>query len=51
MSDGQVCGVGAACENTCPVMRFGRICPTLPEFIQEVTAMTVEAPQLAPQPA
>lgn len=51
MGDGQVCGTGQACEDTCPVMRLGRLCPTLPEFLDELAAMSVEAPQLAPQPA
>lgn len=48
-----VCGKGAACENTCPVMRMGRICPDLPEFLDELAALMAEpneAPQPEPQP-
>jgi hypothetical protein len=32
----KVCGSGAQCENTCPVMSMGRICPDLPTFLEEV---------------
>ena len=49
-----VCGAGLQCEQTCPVMRMGRICPTLPEFIDELACVFSpgsEAPQLEPQPA
>lgn len=49
-----VCGAGAACEKTCPVMLMGRICPDVPTFLDEVAALmgvSVEAPQLAPVPA
>ncbi|SFR75830.1 hypothetical protein SAMN05428970_1976 [Agromyces sp. CF514] len=31
-----VCGNGAACEKTCPVMRMGRICPEPAELVKEV---------------
>lgn len=56
MGDGQVCGTGAQCEDTCPVMRLGRLCPTLPEFLDELANLYAatppqEAQQLAPQPA
>jgi len=50
---GKICGTGDACENTCPVMSMGRICPDLPTFLEEVRALMAagneEVPQLAPQ--
>lgn len=49
----KVCGSGAQCENTCPVMLMGRICPDLPTFLEEVrclmTESSEEAPQIVPQ--
>jgi hypothetical protein len=33
---GKICGTGDMCENTCPVMSMGRICPDLPTFLNEV---------------
>jgi hypothetical protein len=47
-----VCGAGKPCEQTCPVMRMGRICPDLPEFIDELAGLFtpgLEAPQLEPE--
>lgn len=32
----KICGSGAQCEQTCPVMRMGRICPDYETFLQEV---------------
>lgn len=32
----KVCGTGAQCEQTCPVMKMGRICPPLEQFLEEV---------------
>jgi hypothetical protein len=37
-----VCGKGAACEQTCPVMSMGRICPTVEEFMEELAGMCSE---------
>ena len=45
----KVCGSGAQCENTCPVMLMGRICPDLPTFLNEVLCLTAEASEEAPQ--
>ena len=49
----KVCGSGAQCENTCPVMSMGRICPDLPTFLVEVRALMAaeneEVPQTVPQ--
>ena len=39
MTTGEICGAGAQCENTCPVMRMGRICPDLPTFLEEFRAI------------
>lgn len=54
MNTGKVCGTGAQCEVTCPVMRLGRDCPTLPAFLEEVAALIAEcggSPELVAQPA
>ena len=50
--NGDVCGKGAACEATCPVMLIGRLCPDLPTFLDELTALAQpeESPQLVPEP-
>lgn len=40
MVDGvRICGSGLACEEYCPVMSMGRICPSVTEFLDEVAAM------------
>lgn len=41
-----VCGNGAACENTCPVMLLGRICPDPVDMVLEVLAAQTD--QLSP---
>ena len=55
MHDDEItCGAGLPCERTCPVMSMGRICPTLPEFIDELAALltpVVEAPRTCLAPA
>ena len=38
----KVCGSGDECENTCPVMLMGRICPTPAEFVNELQTMMSE---------
>lgn len=35
----KVCGTGEQCERTCPVMKMGRLCPDLPEFLEEVRVL------------
>ena len=45
----KVCGSGAQCENTCPVMLMGRICPDLPTFLEEVRCLIAESSEEAPQ--
>ena len=44
-----ICGTGAQCEQTCPIMRVGRICPPLPEFIDELAGIYVSDPAADPQ--
>lgn len=36
MSDIIICGTGAECEETCPVMRMNRICPPVSEMLIEM---------------
>ena len=44
MTNGEplVCGKGAACEQYCPVMSMGRICPTPAEFAEELAELCSE---------
>lgn len=49
LMDKIICGTGAQCEQTCPVMRVGRICPPLPEFIDELAGIYVTDPASDPQ--
>lgn len=44
---GKMCGTGRDCEQHCPIMRIGRECPALPNFIDELLAATAEDPQPA----
>lgn len=37
-----ICGSGAACERTCPVMKLGRVCPTVTEFMDEIAACGID---------
>jgi hypothetical protein len=32
---GKICGAGDRCEDTCPVMRMGRICPDVLDAVEE----------------
>ena len=32
---GIICGTGAQCEDTCPVMRMGRVCPDVLDAVEE----------------
>lgn len=48
MNTERICGTGNQCEETCPVMRLGRVCPTPAEFIDELLAMS-ETPEGSPQ--
>lgn len=41
MSNPVICGGGLACERTCPVYRPGRLCPTLPEWLDELVQLDV----------
>jgi hypothetical protein len=34
----KVCGTGAACENHCPVMLLGRLCPDPLDLVLEIRA-------------
>ena len=36
-----ICGETTACQNHCPVMRLGRVCPTVPEFMDELEALRI----------
>ena len=48
LADG-TCGGGAICERVCPLMKVGRICPTVLEGIAETIArgeLTGTAPTL-----
>jgi hypothetical protein len=55
----KICGPDDPCASTCPVKNFGRICPDLPTFLEEVRVILAAevtpaecegSPQLAPQP-
>jgi hypothetical protein len=46
MLDVRICGNGAECENICPVMRAGRICPPVTQLLEELTELS--HPWLAP---
>ena len=50
---GRICGTGEMCENTCPVMEMGRICPPFATFMEELRILmplSEVAPQPEPQP-
>lgn len=50
---GKTCGTGRDCEQTCPVMRLGRVCPDWATFLEEMAALRTqeEASSLVPATA
>ena len=44
-----ICGTGRACEQTCPIMKAGRICPPVADMLKELAA--VKHPWMGYRPA